>query len=200
MPMTDEARRLVRIGRREERLERALRRDMPAEEVVAPPRGGFRTDIWPSSRPLPPTPAMPRRPPVESYAVTNARICAVAAAWRAEREEERRRVRETVFAPVFDDQGRRVPPPHPGVYAVRGAGGFIKIGKAVSDEGIASRIRSLQCAHPVRLEYLGCLSRDPGDEGRFHKMFEAHRVDDGGGSEWFHPAQEVLSGIAEAAR
>jgi hypothetical protein len=68
--------------------------------------------------------------------------------------------------PAEEPKPSMVPPESPGVYALEGAPGWIKIGKA---KNIAGRIKELQCGHPVPLRLLAVLSTKQRDEGAFHK-------------------------------
>jgi hypothetical protein len=73
------------------------------------------------------------------------------------------------------------PPQSGGVYAIRGASGYIKIGRA--DKNIATRMAGLQTSQPETLELVAVLSFDPNDERKFHEMFKRCRRR----GEWFKP-------------
>lgn len=81
-----------------------------------------------------------------------------------------------------------VPPSTPGVYAVTGWPGWIKIGRA---NNIASRVRSLQTGHHSRVRLIGVLSRDPMEEHAIHAKW-AHLRERG---EWFRETPELLAFI-----
>jgi len=84
-------------------------------------------------------------------------------------------------------------PSTPGVYAIEGVGGYVKIGKA---KNIESRMRDLQVAHPVPLKLLAVLSADPKDEGAFHRQWADLRCT----GEWFKPNLEFFEFIAGVRR
>lgn len=94
-----------------------------------------------------------------------------------ERPRRRRRVPSQSFIE---------PPASPGVYAIRGAADYIKIGSA---KNIAARMRGLQTAHPVKLVLLAVLSENPDDETRFHKQWAHLRCH----GEWFSPSHDLLA-------
>ena len=87
---------------------------------------------------------------------------------------------------------RRPVPQQGGVYAIRGAGNFVKIGRA---KNIAHRIRNLQVSHPVPLKLLAILSSDPKDEAVIRARFKAFRVH----GEWFRLTGALRAFIAEKA-
>jgi hypothetical protein len=103
-----------------------------------------------------------------------------------------RRVEANEIPHVCDDIPGLAPPESPGVYAILGAGGFIKIGKA--RRSIRSRFAELQCAHPVKLSLLAVLSTNPNQEGEFHKRFADARVQ----GEWFKVTPALRTGIRKA--
>lgn len=82
------------------------------------------------------------------------------------------------------------PPDAPGVYALLGLPGFVKIGKAKS---IVKRMRELQCGCPVPLKLIAVLSKDPGDEGALHKRWAPYRET----GEWFRTETPLRSFIRE---
>jgi len=92
---------------------------------------------------------------------------------------------------VCASEGDLTPPARPGVYAVKGAGNFVKIGKG---KNIAQRLRDIQTNHPVPLRLLAVLSDDPEDEKLFHSKLAAHRAH----GEWFRLEDEVLEVIRKA--
>lgn len=77
------------------------------------------------------------------------------------------------------------PPETPGVYAIRGVAGYIKIGRA---SNIAARIGAIQSAHPIPIKLLAILSENPEDEAKFHRRWAEQRV----GGEWFKSTPEML--------
>ena len=84
-------------------------------------------------------------------------------------------------------------PKEPGVYAIQGAGNYVKIGKA---SNIAERIRDIQTNHPVPLKLLSVLSTDPNDEKKFHRQLRKHRAQ----GEWFHLHAEVIKVLVSGRR
>lgn len=81
------------------------------------------------------------------------------------------------------------PPSQPGVYAVAGLPGFIKIGRAAN---IAERVLQLQTGHPVPLRLLAVASADPADEVAIHAQWSRLRVT----GEWFQAAPALLDWLA----
>jgi hypothetical protein len=77
-----------------------------------------------------------------------------------------------------------------GVYAIAGAIGYVKIGKA---KNIAHRIDELQTGHPVRLRLLAVLSRDPAHERVLHERWSHLRSE----GEWFKRDTELNHFIAD---
>lgn len=92
---------------------------------------------------------------------------------------------------VIGKVGIRPWPDVPGVYAVAGIAGFVKIGRAKS---IARRLINIQSDCPVEVQLLAVLSTDPNDEERFHEMFAFERVR----GEWFRASDRLLSYLDEA--
>lgn len=82
------------------------------------------------------------------------------------------------------------PPTTAGVYAVQGAGGFIKIGRG---KNIAARLRKLQNAHPVPIKLIAVLSSDPRDELAHHRRW-AHLRRQG---EWFEADHDLVEHLAQ---
>lgn len=82
-------------------------------------------------------------------------------------------------------------PTGPGVYAIQGAGAYVKIGKA---KNIAERIRDIQTNHPVPLKLLSVLSENPDDENKFHRQLKEHRAH----GEWFHLNAAVIKVLVAA--
>jgi len=82
------------------------------------------------------------------------------------------------------------PPATPGVYAIQGVGGFVKIGRA---KNIAYRLRKIQNAHPTPIKLLAILSPDPEDERAHHHRW-AHLRRAG---EWFAPDHELIEHLAQ---
>lgn len=80
----------------------------------------------------------------------------------------------------------------PGVYAVAGVPGYVKIGCA--KQSIASRMRELQVGHPVELRLLGILHDEPAMEPLFHAEFKAWRVH----GEWFLLSPPIIDAINRA--
>jgi hypothetical protein len=85
-----------------------------------------------------------------------------------------------------------VPPDQPGVYCIKGAGDYVKIGCA--SRSIRQRISELQTSHPVKIELLAILSRDPRDERKFHDQFSALREH----GEWFRFERPIFEAIKQA--
>jgi Meiotically up-regulated gene 113 len=75
-------------------------------------------------------------------------------------------------------------PEHGGVYAVAGAPGWVKIGRA---KNIAQRVRGLQTASPTPLRLLAVLSNSEDDERLLHERWQHLRVT----GEWFRTDAEL---------
>ncbi len=118
----------------------------------------------------------------------NARRARTAAEIKRERTKKK-------IAPVAPLAVRAPMPQHgargEGVYLLRETGtNFVKIGcTAAIERRYSSLARS---DNPRRLIFLGWLSRDMSDEGRFHKEFESFSVALGGGIEWFELTEEQI--------
>lgn len=77
------------------------------------------------------------------------------------------------------------------VYFIQGVdGGPIKIGTSTDVE---SRLRTLQCASPVKLRVVGVVSGGVGLESQLHRRLALHRLH----GEWFAAAPEVIAAIGE---
>lgn len=83
-------------------------------------------------------------------------------------------------------------PETPGVYAVEGAPGWVKIGKA---KNIRKRVGDLQVAHPVKLRLLAVLSDNPADENAFHRSWKQWRTH----GEWFELSREIREALRLSA-
>ncbi len=77
------------------------------------------------------------------------------------------------------------PPTTAGVYAIQGAGDFIKIGRA---NNIRARVRQLRNQNPMPIKFLAVLSANPEDEAANHMRW-AHLRQHG---EWFAPGHDLL--------
>lgn len=84
-----------------------------------------------------------------------------------------------------------VPPATSGVYALRDARGFVKIGRATNIQG---RIHQLQCGNVETIELVAILSRRQESERWFQKRLENSGWVRG---EWFAPSPRVLEVIAQ---
>lgn len=82
------------------------------------------------------------------------------------------------------------PPRCPGVYAIAGVAGYVKIGRA---QNIADRLESLQPGHPVRLRLLAVLSFDPERERALHARWARLRAH----GEWFAEDAELCEFVLE---
>lgn len=84
------------------------------------------------------------------------------------------------------------------VYFIRNSGtGNIKIGKADNPD---QRLRTLQTATPSPLELMVTIrvTRNVfAVEGDLHRRFAHLRFEEGGGTEWFRPGQDLLSFIED---
>lgn len=74
------------------------------------------------------------------------------------------------------------------VYFVQSGGREIKIGLAAD---VPARIRSLQTAHPTKLNLLTVTTGGQEAERAYHKQFAAHRLHGG----WFDPHPDILAEI-----
>lgn len=89
-----------------------------------------------------------------------------------------------------------LPPVPPGqcVYFVQGVdGGPIKIG---TSRDVEDRVRTLQCASPVRLRVVGVVAGGAHLEATLHQRLAKHRLH----GEWFAAVPEVLAAIAEVVQ
>jgi hypothetical protein len=80
------------------------------------------------------------------------------------------------------------PPATSGVYAIRGAGGWVKIGKA---KNIRKRLQEIQSSQPLRVHLVAILSEDLSTESLFHERFASLR----GFGEWFELRGELLAAL-----
>lgn len=83
-------------------------------------------------------------------------------------------------------------PEKAGVYAVSGAYGWVKIGRAAN---IARRMDELQICNPVLLRFLATLSNSPEDERAIHQRWAHLRLR----GEWFLGSTELLAYVREEA-
>lgn len=77
------------------------------------------------------------------------------------------------------------PPTTGGVYAVRDARGYIKIGRA---KNIADRLRNLRCANSGRLDLVAILAKDERLERKIHAQMKTWRAS----GEWFLPNAQLI--------
>jgi len=79
-------------------------------------------------------------------------------------------------------------PKHPDLYFIRSESGPIKIGISVDPQ---KRLKTLQTAHPFRLELLCVFAGAGKKEANYHSRFAAHRLH----GEWFEPHPDILAEI-----
>ncbi len=82
-----------------------------------------------------------------------------------------------------------------GVYVLKERGtNLVKIG---CTENFRRRYGSLvRSDNPRALEFLGWLSRDLSEEGRYHAEFQQFRAKGGGGIEWFELSDDQIEALS----
>jgi hypothetical protein len=91
----------------------------------------------------------------------------------------------------LDDITPLVPPNKGGVYAIRGAPGFIKIGRT---KNIRKRVADFRGYSPYKVGLVAILSWDRKDEERWLRKFHQYRER----GEWFRVTQTVATQILKA--
>jgi len=111
---------------------------------------------------------------------------------RVSRESLARWLAENTTPAQAPELPSRVAPSKPGVYAIRGSGPFVKIGRA---DNIRRRLRQLQGAHPEPLTLVAVLSQNPDDEKLLHDRFALLRQR----GEWFRLGAQLVEAIRGAS-